>query len=519
MGHEAPAFALLHSAEASADAVVRTLLSGSPAVGKPGQPRLGLGELPERIDRLAAGMVYGLACDQQAVRLPLIANAILASVRTGKRCALLSTSDPAVLLRKLRLAGFALEGPLKRGELDLFEVSREAAKQLFRLGAETLLAQLDKNIPARDVLVVLNEADALFQVADLSAGVEAAQRYVDWAAARQHTLLAMFTPAPLAPRDYLNLRRIAESFGGFGLAKPASGGAVLEIRHWFGPEGASARECFELRLHGGPHSVRSDALPFTSDELPPVDSVICARGALGAAAAASKSCENVATLEEALDAARRSDSARLLLPYADAGDFEPLCRAVSAVRALGRPTLRAIVRERGLRLRAAEALVLLRLGASSIIPADVPDAAAKRMADALQGTRFARPYDSDVEHVLAETTAPLARRTQSAPAFCDALERLLAAADGFEVPSSLVRLEVGHVEASGLLARASRNGREVLGFAQNGRAWLFLFGCPPETAPRVMQRVFGAPTTEISLRWDIQHEPEGILGALRELRG
>src|SRR5882672_9651529 len=181
MGHEAPAFALLQSAEASADAVVRTLLSGSPAVGKPGQPRLGLGELPERIDRLAAGMVYGLACDQQAVRLPLIANAILASVRTGKRCALLSTSDPAVLLRKLRLAGFALEGPLKRGELDLFEVSREAATQLFRLGAETLLAQLDKNIPARDVLVVLNEADALFQVADLSAGVEAAQRYVDWA--------------------------------------------------------------------------------------------------------------------------------------------------------------------------------------------------------------------------------------------------------------------------------------------------------------------------------------------------
>src|SRR3982751_5507285 len=108
MGHEAPAFALVQSAEVSADAVVRTLLSGTASVGKPGQARLGLGELPERIDRLAPRMVYGLACDQQAVRLPLIGNAILASARTGKRCALLAPSDPAVLLRKLRLAGFAL---------------------------------------------------------------------------------------------------------------------------------------------------------------------------------------------------------------------------------------------------------------------------------------------------------------------------------------------------------------------------------------------------------------------------
>jgi hypothetical protein len=515
MGHEAPAFALLQSAEAS-DAVVRTLLSGSPAVGKPGQPRLGLGELPERIDRLAAGMVYGLACDQQAVRLPLIANAILASARTGKRCALLATSDPAVLLRKFRLAGFALEATLKHGELDVFEVSRDAAKQLFRLGPDALLAQLDRNIPARDVLVVFDEADALFQVADSSAAMEATQRYLRWAAARQHTLLAMFAPAPLAPRDYLNVRRIAESFGGFGLAKPASGGAVLEVRHWFGPEGASARECYELRLHGGPHVVRAGMQAPASDELPPVDTVICAGEALGGVSA-SKSCERVASLAEALDAARRCDSARLLLPYAEARDFEPLCHAVSAVRALGRPTLRVIVRER-LRLRAAEALALQRLGISSIIPADVPDAAAKRMADALQGTRFARPYDSDVDHVLAETTALLGRRTLNASASCDALERLLAAADGFDVPSSLVRIEVGPADAARLLTRAGRNGRELLGFAHQGRTWLFLFGCSSEAAPRVLQRIFGGPAADLSLRWDIQHEPEGILAALRQLR-
>src|SRR5438270_3378618 len=348
MGHEAPAFALLQSAEASADAVVRTLLSGPAAVGKAGQARLGLGELPARIDRLAPGMVYGLACDQQAVRLLLIANAILASARTGRHCALLVPSDPAVLLRKLRLAGFALEAPLKRGELELFQVARDAAKQLFRLGAESLIAQIDKNMPARDLLIVLDEADALFQVADLSAGVDAAQRYVDWTAERNHTLLALFAPAPHAPRDYLNLRRIAETFGGFGLAKPAPGGALLQIRHWFAPEGASAGECFELRLYGAPQRPRIEALPLSGEDLPPVDAVICVRDALGSAAVTSKSRESVGTLEEAVDAARRSDSARIFLPYDSPRDFAPLCHAVSAVRALGRPSLRLIVRERAM---------------------------------------------------------------------------------------------------------------------------------------------------------------------------
>ena len=224
------------------------------------------------------------------------------------------------------------------------------------------------------------------------------------------------------------------------------------------------------------------------------------------------------TLEEAVDAACRSDSARLFLPYDSPRDFAPLCQAVAAVRALGRPGLRLIVRERAMRLRASETLALLRLGASSVIPLDVPDSGAKRMVDALQGTRFARPYDASVEEVLAETTGLLAAQPQRACAFRDALERLLAAADGFDLQSSLVRLEGRHIESRRIVTHASRNSRELLGFAQPDCAWLFLFGCPPDAVPRVLQRVFMAQPAEICARWDIQHEPEDILNALRVLR-
>src|SRR6185503_10545288 len=72
-------------------------------------PNLGLESLPERIVRLAPGMIYAVACDQQAVRLPLVAGALSASLRDGKRCALVTGLDPRMFLRKARLAGYQLD--------------------------------------------------------------------------------------------------------------------------------------------------------------------------------------------------------------------------------------------------------------------------------------------------------------------------------------------------------------------------------------------------------------------------
>src|SRR5258705_8071121 len=111
MGHEAPVFALLSGADAPAppgaelpvDRVVRSLAAGPRPVGQTAQARFGLGELPGRVDRLAAGMIYGVACDEQAVRLPLVAGALAASLRAGKQCVLLTPSEPGILLRKFSL--------------------------------------------------------------------------------------------------------------------------------------------------------------------------------------------------------------------------------------------------------------------------------------------------------------------------------------------------------------------------------------------------------------------------------
>lgn len=504
MGDEAAALMFLQATEPPVDAGVR-VLTGPSAVRGTAYASLGLGGLPSRIGRLADGMIYGLACEEQALRLPILAGALAATLESGKQCALLTPADPGMLLRKARLAGFALERPLKEGRLAVFQVAGDAAKHLFRIGVEGYLAQLQRAFSQREAFVVLDHADALFMLSDPGAAAEAAKRHLAWSASQGHTLLALFAPAAHAAREFLALRLVAENFGGFAIAKPSHGAPVLEIRHWFGAEGASPRQSFALRWAGA-SALGVEPAPRALDhgELTPAESVIWA--------------EDAGAITDALAAACSSEAATLVLPFQRPADYPIVCRAVAAVRAQARPSLRVVVHERAFRIRAAQALALMRLGASSIIPAGLSDAAARRIVDALHGTRFTRPYDTSVEEVEAQTSNLVSAAAHSAASFCDAVEGLLAASDGFEIESCLVRLELDQAEASRALALVRRLGRELVALPRGNSLWLFLFGCPARSAPAVLRRLFIAPLAEFCASWSTEHDAGRILMELRSLR-
>lgn len=245
-------YALLREPDTGIQAELREIGMPVQEPGRPAHAALGPIGLPDRISKLAGGMLYGLVCDQQGVRLPLCASALVESLRLGRRCVLLTPTDPAILVRKARLAGFNLKPWIRSQELAIFQVAADVAKQLFREGPERLLAELDRSVEPRGLFVVMDQADALFNTSDSAAGVDAAQRYTAWAAAREHTVLALFGTSADEPRDLLVLHEVAENFGGFALVRATDGGLVLELRHWFSAEGASARDRFELRLHGQP---------------------------------------------------------------------------------------------------------------------------------------------------------------------------------------------------------------------------------------------------------------------------
>ena len=459
-------------------------------------------------------MIYSLACDQQAVRLPLAARALAASLRTGQRCVLVTAGDPAMFLRKARLAGMELGAYARSGELMLFQLAAEADKMMFREGPQALLRELELSIAGRGAFVVLDEADAVFALADPRSSSDAAKAYVHWTAAQDHTVLALFAPSAMAPREYLGLRRSAENFAGFAVARASYGGGTLDVRHWFTLEGASPREVFDLRLHGE-GGLRAGSAPSAHDELPPVDTVICVGNALPASLYGWRDWQEVASPEEGLHALRRSAGATLVLPFRQPKDFHSLCSAVAAVRAMGRPELHIAVRECGRRLRAPQALALMRRGVSAVIPPEVSDVGAKRMVDLLKGTRFERPYDTDPEPVAEIVGHAVAG---SGALFCEAVEGWLAAADGFDFESCLVRIPAHGSNAARLLARARKISRDALWAAKGDDAWLFLVGCPRAALPGVMQRLLSGPTREPLPAWSAEFRPERILAELDGLR-
>jgi hypothetical protein len=140
------------------------------------------------------------------------------------------------------------------------------------------------------------------------------------------------------------------------------------------------------------------------------------------------------------------------------------------------------------------------------------------MVDSLYGTRFVRAYDMDAQQVDEETSGLLRRAVTSATSFCDAVERLLAASDDFDIDSCLVRLEFSGWDPSGVVNIARRLGRDLVAFAHRDTAWLFVFGCPKSMAPAMMKRLFTAGGAETCTRWSTEHDPERILMFLSELR-
>jgi len=493
-------------------AALRAVEPASPPAGG-AAACLGIESVPARIGRLSSGMIYSLACDQQAVRLPLAAGALAASLATGKPCVLVTPGDPAMFLRKARLAGFELGEHARAGRLVLLQLAAEADKQMFRAGAEGFLRELELNLAGPGAFVVLDQADAIFMLSDPGASAEAAQAYLQWVAAQEHTLLALFAPSAMAPREYLALRRAAENFAGFAVARSGHGGATLDVRHWFAHGGASPRESFALRLQGGgPSPGAPEAAGH--EELPPVEAVVCVNGALPPAGFSAQ-WQEARSHAEALEAARRSEAAVLVLPFRQPEEFPALCATVAAVRAMARPELRLVVRERGRRLRAVQALALMRLGLSSIVPVDISDAGARHIIDLLKGARFARAYEPDLRQVTDEVAPFLGGAADSTALFCEAVEGLLAAADGLDFEACLVRLPAGTPEAASRLARARRPARDLLRLAVGEEVLVFLFGCPRAALPAVMQRLLAGA----GQAWSVEYQPERILDQLEGLRG
>jgi Cellulose biosynthesis GIL len=478
--------------------------------------QLGILGLPARIHQLARAMIYAVVADQQSIRIPLLARTAVRSIDAKIPVVLLSQAEPNVWVKKARLAGIELSSYLRSGQLRIFRHNPESTKQVFQGGAQQIIAELNAANLELGSLVIFDQADSAFQLADPRFAVEACEVFQSWAEENNLTVLAAFVPSSRAPRDYVTLRAISENMAGYAVLRNGPENAQLEFRHWFGPEGPNPRSSFGLHFDDAGVLSAWSAGRGANAALDAIMEVeIATARAIDDFVSTAHSWKSVATYADALAAVREGPAGTLLLHFSFPSEFRLLCQTVASIRSVGRPQWRVVIREKGSRLRIPHIVTLLRLGASLVIPESTDTTSARLIAEAFRGTLFTRGVEARVDTVIDDMQGLEARTIQTPSEFRKAAERLMASGSEFEIPHTLVRLGLDQIDGgriSSILAR--RGARDMICTEHDNSLWVFLFGCPVEQAEPVLSRLLGRNFERLFEGWFRVGRNRDILAAL-----
>ncbi len=458
--------------------------------------------------------MYALAVDAQPLRLPLVAQALRGTLDVGGRCAAILPGDPAAFVAKARLAGVELAAFEASGGLALLRQRHDPLLPLFRAGPHGVLGMIERSVGEGCDLLVLEQAEPLLFLGDPALASQACDGLREWAVRTRTTVLVTFTPGARPQREFLSSRAAVEDFAGFGVVREHPGGVLLELGHWFGDGGAHPRANLPLRAVGRGTlcgDVPVDASACHDDAAPPA--VVAIRSAVDDPAGVLRNAgwSLVDDASALIDAARGLAAGAVILPFDRATHVRALCHAVASARRAAGPRVSVIVRERGLPLRLAQQIALTRLGAVTVVPAHADDADLAQAVRALAGVSFTRPLPDDVEEAIAAAGSASVPRLSVTRAFRETVAEVLAASEGLELPHALLHVACDPAKAQQLGTFAlQRRLRDAALTVDPSGLWVFLYGCPPNRAPRVAARLFGRYHAEVAAGISV----DGTVGAI-----
>lgn len=484
-------------------------------------PLFGVSGLSPRIQNLARGMVYALIADQPSIRIPLLARSIVRSIEADVPCILLSPTEPSAWVKKARLAGVELAGHVRRGTLRIYRPLSDETQALSLERPAQVTAAINKIGVEPGSLLVVDQADGIFQLADPRFAGAASGHFQNWVEEKNFTMLAAFAPSVRAPRDYVTLRSLAENLAGFVVVRNGPEDAQIEFRHWFGAKGPNPRTNYGLRFDDAGQLIAQTVGRGPSGAVDTVMEVeVATHQSMSDFVSGAHGWKGVNDGSEAMDVIREHAAGSIILHFSTPAEFRSLCQTVAAIRALGKPQWRVIIRERGARLRIPHVVALMRLGTSLIIPESTDATSARLIAEAFRGTLFTRGVEIRVDTVLDDLNGLESRSHKDPSEFRIGVERLMAAGSEFDIPHTLVKLGLGRISGERIGASLSRrSARDMLLTESDGSMWVFFFGCPSEQVESVLSRLLGKNFDRLFDGWVRITKTQDILLAISQLDG
>ena len=416
--------------------------------------------------------------------------------------------------------GFAgVNASLETGHLQVFQLQDDFSKKMFRFGAEAFISELDHfRLPAQSYLVI-DQADELLSLHDISLALEQAEALGQWARKLKVTILLVFTRVATVSSSLATLTGLMDYLAGIVRLGGRQDGLDLTFEYWQSPDSTVAAKVFHLAiLDSGNYQVKKqiaahvEAIAGTASTLstPPSEVVETEEPPEQlrylyidpALAVLSKqmvgqwqACDSMVSV---IRAAFGSVAPTVLLSFERHSVLRDLAEAVHTLRlSLGRRA-RIVVIEREASLRYQNEILLLRLGTSLVVHRDVQENRIPLMLESLRGQVFNRDIEMHFDAALSSVVASAKRGYLPPASFVRETTNVVDRSELLNLPCALVIAKPSSTKAcTELLTKVRVTRAGDLTTTDGNLCYIFFSGCPESSIKRALQAVLGDGVDEL----------------------
>ena len=465
------------------------------------------------------GCLYAITNEASPSKLALMIGSICGNLEEGTSCVLVVDSVADIESDQAKaLWGESLTPRIDDGSLNIFIPQDDFKKNIFRYGIKRFLRELELfSIPSGGYLWI-QQAEELLMTQDMPFAVKQAELLKEWLAAREITAVLVFSR--LSKAELSDIHLLQEALDGFCAVGSGSTGVEAKFAYWRSPEGlvdhesyglASQRSGFYLAtrlntLTAPEHRVEDNSV----DEFPKYFCLdLSLKGELDKTPWPWKYPESYLDLYHAT---RDSKSPTIVFEFSATTDFIKLAETIHIIRRTVGRSAKIIVHENGYSLRHASESMLMLIGTNLIIHRDIPSWRIAKTIESLEGVRFERKIDEDIDSLFANVTATFKSGFLPIAEFIKETVALVFHADCIAAPKALIKgvIRPG-LAANDIVQRVSLSREGDLISTTGNTVYIFLYACPDSQAIVTIERKISEPIEGIFLSHQLVFDSSKIL--------
>lgn len=462
---------------------------------------VGIAGLPNPVRTMVPGKTYAVNVRTHAAT-SCQDNSIAEALRDQRSVIAVIRTPAAELLQRLAFHGIRADEVLKQGRLQILERNGEPSEKLLVHGARHFTDELDFFTLPKNTLLVVEDAEDLFTLSDVHLASEQARIYQQWAQSANATVMLFFSVSRVEPSQIASMRTLSDLFA--GVAEFAQAGIQFSwhINHWQSPfasishrEYAVSFDAEGIRLLAAGYQL--EGLDAQIKNAPDQGRVIATETVVNGERGVPSHWRIVKNLDELLEAAEGAIAATCLIDFFNGDKLHVLARAIHHLRQKHGPGLRIIVRERKLRLRYSDELLLLRLGANTVVYAEVNFSRLISLIESLREHIYSGDVPDHFEAAVHAAMPPPHMGYLKPIEFCEMVRDSLAQSARLGIESTLAYLallpEISHVDALRLF-HIKRMGDLIT--ADHRGIWIFLYACREPDVDATLERLHTHPLAQ-----------------------